>query len=575
VTGMTQLLVSFLFSSLVMSAVALVILLLNALLPKASPAKLRYFIWLIVLIGLIIPFRPSLGGGFIAVPLLTAGQARAAAGDSVMVVASGSIHGMDAGVENVGAAVDIPADTAAGWPVSPLEIGLLAWGVTAVSIFTWHIWRYLRYIRTVRRWGVEATDDGVKSVFRSVMDEFGVDYSKIELMLCGFISSSMLTGFTRPVILLPDRHFDADELRIIFRHEMIHYKRRDMLIKLLSVIAVSVHWFNPIIYWVCSAAQSDGEASCDEAVLADTNSADRQFYAEVIMAMIDGGNRPGTMLSTCFYGGRSSIKKRLDSIMDTSRKMKKTAVAALLTVVGLTLLSGSVFALAAWEPAGAEAPNKISEKAPGSSGITEALAKEIALATVGGGGITVCALNDNGNMYHIEVLYGDKKYYMEVDADGIVSDYRLELIEALIIPDSSSAGPARPGTARGEPPAKSGATEQSDASPGNGIRAGRYTTQGDGSPAGGNALPGTGNPTGVYASDGTAPSGAGDLSLPYTPGAATPSPQPAPSPDRTPPPDTAQPNVPAAMQPNVSAGALSNASAAPNRRIPGRPRLWM
>lgn len=73
------------------------------------------------------------------------------------------------------------------------------------------------------------------------------NYTPIDLYVCGFVSSSMLTGFLRPVILLPEKHFETDELEFIFRHELIHYKRRDLVIKFLSVIAVSLHWFNPFV----------------------------------------------------------------------------------------------------------------------------------------------------------------------------------------------------------------------------------------------------------------------------------------------------------------------------------------
>lgn len=452
--------VSFLLTSFVMSVIALTILIFNWLFPKAFPAKLRYAVWLVVLIGLLIPFRPVIGNGLITIPI------PAAVGAQIGVTQSA---GPGTSPETAPAQdmtdVATAENTPAGRSISPVTVCALIWGIVAVLIFAWHIWRYIRFIRTFQRWGVDVKDKNILSILRSVQVESGVDYREIGLKVCGFVSSSMLTGFRRPVILLPEKHFEADELKLILRHELIHYKRRDLFVKLLSVIAVSIYWFNPIVYWLCAAMQTDGEASCDEAVLLDADKENRQFYAEVIIGMAGGKNPAGTRLSTCFYGGKSSIKRRLDSIMDTTQKIKKLAIAALLAVMALTMFSGSVLALSIQEPPNAVIPPIMPEITETDSGtITAARAKEIALATVGGGTVTECRFEGDREVYKATVLYGDKKYGMDIDAAGAVTNYRLETIEAATFPTSPetqapSDSPA-PATSPSAPSSKSEITTE-------------------------------------------------------------------------------------------------------------------
>ena len=124
--------------------------------------------------------------------------------------------------------------------------------------------------------------------------------------------------------------------------------------------------------------------------------------------------------------------------MDTTRKIKKPAIAALLVVMALTVFSGSVFALSIQEPPDAVTPPIIPEVTTTDSGtITAARAKEIALATVGGGTVTDCILEGEREVYKATVLYGDKKYGMDIDAaSGAVTNYRLETIEAATYPAS-------------------------------------------------------------------------------------------------------------------------------------------
>jgi len=228
------------------------------------------------------------------------------------------------------------------------------------------------------------------------------------------------------VIVLPEKHFEADELELIFRHELTHYQRHDLLVKLLAVIAVSIHWFNPMVYLMYAMMQADSEASCDEAVLRDIGVENRQFYAELIMEMICGGNTARTMMSTCFYGGRRSIKRRLDAILNTTGKMKNSAYAVFTTFTLLTVFSGSVFAFNMPLPPG----EPFIETA---AGISPAKAKEAALAAVGGGtvGRTETKYNREGRIAHYKVIIArdDNMYDVDVTArDGTVMNMRMERI---------------------------------------------------------------------------------------------------------------------------------------------------
>jgi beta-lactamase regulating signal transducer with metallopeptidase domain len=48
--------------------------------------------------------------------------------------------------------------------------------------------------------------------------------------------------------------FTEDELRFILMHELVHCKRKDLYYKFLILIAISMHWFNPIAYLIASVS---------------------------------------------------------------------------------------------------------------------------------------------------------------------------------------------------------------------------------------------------------------------------------------------------------------------------------
>ncbi|MDR0293777.1 MAG: M56 family metallopeptidase [Oscillospiraceae bacterium] len=429
---MTVYTLSFLLKSFVMSVIILVFSAFSALFLKRFRASLRYAVWVVFLIGLLIPMSQVFDGGFITVPLSVEPQAQHTVFEALpnkpplpnelpipnepplpnkLPLQPDSVR--------ESTTTYTTKDTFYDWVISPFMVCILVWGIVAIAILSYHIRRYFRFTSMIRRWGEPITDETTLSVFRSIQDEKGLCNKKIELRICEFTSSSLLTGFLYPIVVLPKKHFEADELELIFRHELVHFKRHDLFIKLLSVITVSIYWFNPVVYWMYALMQADGEASCDETVLRDVGEQNKQFYAELMVKMIGGKSTASTMLSTCFYGGKRGAKRRLDAILDTTRKMKKPAYAVFIVFVALTVFSGSVFALTtAYEPPVATVDANIYDTA----GIIEAdEAKAIAIETAGGGVVTECRLENRPLekflVYHVHVAVGQWEHCVEIIAE--------------------------------------------------------------------------------------------------------------------------------------------------------------
>jgi beta-lactamase regulating signal transducer with metallopeptidase domain len=337
---MTANILSFLSISITMSVIILLVYAVHLLFAQWVTARLRYAVWLVVLAGFIIPLRPSLGEGIVAIPLFTNAPTQY---QWVVTTAPDSLDESARQAQTV-----ITQAIPYRFESALFTVIAFLWAVVAIAIFAYHIHRYTSFIRVVQRWGTKVEDSETLELYRSILREKGLENKKIELVRCNFVSTSMLTGFFNPIIILPAKEFSADELEMIFRHELIHYKRGDMITKLISTFAISLHWFNPIAYLMCSAMQTECEASCDESVLRDIGNDSKQFYAELIVEMV-GRKKPATMLSTCFYGGKKSLKRRLDSIMDGTLKMRKPAYVGLLCIVFMSVMSGSVFAFSIHE----------------------------------------------------------------------------------------------------------------------------------------------------------------------------------------------------------------------------------
>jgi hypothetical protein len=96
---------------------------------------------------------------------------------------------------------------------------------------------------------------------------------------------------------------DADELRLIFRHELTHLKRRDIWLKLLSLISNAVHWFNPAAYALRRELGTFCELSCDERVVSGLDAPTRRFYGRTILGVMTRAASGGGLYTALAMSG--------------------------------------------------------------------------------------------------------------------------------------------------------------------------------------------------------------------------------------------------------------------------------
>ena len=422
---MTQYAVSFCLNSFVMGIIIVIFLIFSKMSMKVIYAKFRYAIWVVILLGLIIPMSSITNNGFITVqlPAETITNAMSETMQDEAPAQQAPLH--EANTENAN------VNKVTYHIAAVVFVCFLVCGIIAMINLAYQICRYLQFVRFVFRWGEPVTDENILSIFNKIKIEIGLHNKKIELRLCESVSTSLLTGFLRPVIVLPKKYFEADELELIFQHELTHFKHGDLFIKLLAVIAVSIHWFNPIVYLMYLAMQADGEAFCDEAVLQDADEENRKFYAELMIKLISRKNAKRTLLSTCFYSGRKSVKRRLGTILDSSKKIKSLTYAMFIIFVMLTLLSCSVFAYSDYE--NTMLHEQFIPILKDNESMSFKQIKEIALAEVGGGAVALVETKNDlkGEIvyYTVTITYNESRYEVDVDRrDGAVKNIKAEWI---------------------------------------------------------------------------------------------------------------------------------------------------
>ncbi len=312
-------------NSMIMSLAIVILLCLSKIFHKRYSAKWRYYVWIIVIMGLLIPFRPQLDYAPMQVdePI------------SIIVSVTQS-QSKTLPIEKGEFTPSEKNQTTVPW----YSIVSVIWVMGVISRVVYYLWKHRKFKKMVNRWGERASETTIALIEKSKKEL----HIKDEIMVksCKFVSTPMLFGFVSPTILLPADHFENEQLELITRHELIHYKRRDLWYKGLALLTITIHWFNPFVYLMAREISKECEISCDEAVLKNSNFDRRIQYGETMINIVKNHSMSSTAFSTQFNGGKKDMKKRLGNIMDTSKK--KAGVALVLTALIVTIATGMAFA---------------------------------------------------------------------------------------------------------------------------------------------------------------------------------------------------------------------------------------
>lgn len=89
----------------------------------------------------------------------------------------------------------------------------------------------------LKRWGSVVKDEQILDQLQLVQQEMGIK-SKVRLLHYPMSQSPMLLGFRDVMIVLPELDYTEEELQLIFKHELTHYKHRDVMVNLLMILEI-------------------------------------------------------------------------------------------------------------------------------------------------------------------------------------------------------------------------------------------------------------------------------------------------------------------------------------------------
>ena len=211
---------------LVQSGIVIVLLwAIDALLRKRVRATVRYALWILVLVKLILPPTLTLPTGvayWLPGPVLHPAVAEGALPQDPSALVANPAPQL------AGSSIPAERPAAPGPRISLAALLFAAWLAGMAGLGLWVGWRSLATKRMLRV-TVEAPLE-LQALLRSCSEQLGID-RVVSLRLTPSAGSPVICGLFHPVVLVPEAmvaDLEKSEVRSILLHELAHFRRGDL-----------------------------------------------------------------------------------------------------------------------------------------------------------------------------------------------------------------------------------------------------------------------------------------------------------------------------------------------------------
>jgi TonB family protein len=385
---------------------------------RRGPAQLRYALWLIAAVKLILPSQ--------AMVFLVQGSGldRYVPSKSVIPTEPIEPHSITvfSGVREQAFRLADPAASLSNSTLGNREIYLAITALWLLGLAIWvgRWWKRRRQFVLVIQ-GAETLAVGREvEALRRLCAWLSME-REIQLVISPQVIEPGLWGVRKPIIVLPESlpaHLRDSELETLLLHELVHVRRRDNLISYFQMVLGSFFWFYPVMWIIDRKLVVERELACDEEVLRLGRSSDD--YASSLWKVVRfclGRSIAGVSLVT-----GSNLKRRIEKIMSGKIQAKLAwqhrvfLVGSVISMIGLSLSIG-VYSQGATGKLSGSVHDASRATIPGAT---------VTISKPGAGTKEITSTNDVGEYEFRSLPKG--KYEVEVDKEGFKAYQRKDVI---------------------------------------------------------------------------------------------------------------------------------------------------
>lgn len=200
--------------------------------------------------------------------------------------------------------------------------------------------------------GDYATDEE-HALFTEVTREVLKSDKNVSLRKTDAIDGTFVIGLIHQTVFIPDKEYTENELRMMFRHECMHIKNKDLWIKLLIQIYCCIFWWNPIAYLLKKDLDLTLEMKCDLNTTKFFSDKEKLLYVETLQkhSVSQKQEKVPFVVSAELVDGKKKdrLLERIKKLLsEPPNKAKQISVNIIAVVLFLLIFASSFIFI--WQP---------------------------------------------------------------------------------------------------------------------------------------------------------------------------------------------------------------------------------
>ncbi len=273
--------------------------------------------------------------------------------------------------------------------VNSVMVLQMLWIIGAMFSAIYRIWGYIMTQRGIRNYKRLRNPQYVGTV-KQINKELGRK-AKFRLVTSKELGAPCIFGVFKPYIAMPEMELKPEEIYLVMKHEMLHYYRGDMVVKILCEALKAVYWWNPFVYRLSDLIASMQEINVDFRIVRGLPEMEQLEYVDCLVKVArnrEKRKRENQWEISFRKESPSEVNKRIRLMLQNQETSRKKTTASFLLSAGILCLIVIGPNILTFEPYAIP-----QEKVEGSVGIK-------------GGGI--CYLDNKDGTYDI---YVDGQYF--------------------------------------------------------------------------------------------------------------------------------------------------------------------
>lgn len=320
---LTRVFLCFLRSSLSTGFFILLVMAIIMVFGEKMNVRVKNALWVLILIKLLIPVSDHIDTNLFSI----LNQRYLTLVQSEQIVTSGSA-GMNQPLLDMNSSMtaEVPENSENNnFLPAILQTASVIWltGIVLLSIFLL-ITNY-NFRRKILG-AINSDDEKTLALVQTLKADLSIK-REIRVVINDRIKSPCITGIIKPSIYIPEYILNisnSNQISHIFLHELVHFKRKDVLYNLLSIIALLIHWYNPLAWIAVKKMRIYRECTCDACVLELLNEDENIEYGMTLLNISKSYfNKNEYTQMPIYFETNNQMKERINMIKEFSKGSNK------------------------------------------------------------------------------------------------------------------------------------------------------------------------------------------------------------------------------------------------------------